>query len=151
MIKVIIGIVVVTIIGATVVFMLLREVEKPEYVDVSIGDVTFTAELAANEARRAKGLGGRQSLGENEAMLFKFSGNGFHSFWMKDMVFPIDIIWIQDTVIVDIQKDAAIPISQNDSQIYTPENQANNVLEINAGLVERYGFKIGDLVVIQSR
>lgn len=151
MIKVIIGIVVVTIIGATVVFMLLREVEKPEYVDVSIGDVTFTAELAANEARRAKGLGGRQSLGENEAMLFKFSGNGFHSFWMKDMVFPIDIIWIQDTVIVDIQKDAAIPISQDDSQIYTPENQANNVLEINAGLVERYGFKIGDLVVIQSR
>lgn len=151
MIKVIIGIVVVTILGATVVFMLLREVEKPEYVDVSIGDVTFTAELAANEARRAKGLGGRQSLGENEAMLFKFSGNGFHSFWMKDMLFPIDIIWIQDTVIVDIQKDAAIPISQNDSQIYTPENQANNVLEINAGLVERYGFKIGDLVVIQSR
>lgn len=151
MIKVIIGIVVVTIIGATVVFMLLREVEKPEYVDVSIGDVTFTAELAANEARRAKGLGGRQSLGENEAMLFKFSGNGFHSFWMKDMVFPIDIIWIQDTVIVDIQKDAAIPISQDDSQIYTPENQANYVLEINAGLVERYGFKIGDLVVIQSR
>ena len=147
--KLLLVLVVIMVIGAVSGFIFYNQMNKTSYVDVTIGDTTFSAQLVANEADREKGLGGRQSLGENEGMLFKFPGNGFYSFWMKDMLIPLDIIWIQDTVIVDMQKDAPVDIPGTKPLVYTPINQANYVLEVSAGTAEQYGFKIGDSVTIK--
>lgn len=116
-----------------------------KYTTVEIGSHKFRAELAREPWEMEQGLSGRKSLGENEAMLFVFSEEGRHGFWMKDMNFPIDIIWINDGKIVYIKRNAPIPISLK-PEIYEPTEPAKYVLEISAGLSEKYGFMEGDSV-----
>ncbi|MDR3559740.1 MAG: DUF192 domain-containing protein [Candidatus Pacebacteria bacterium] len=112
---------------------------------VVINGQKFSASLATTPAERQKGLGDRDSLCRNCAMLFKFEKKGDYMFWMKDMRFDLDIIWIADGKIVYIAKD----ISHEALNTIDPKTPADNVLEINAGLAERYGFKIGDAISIK--
>ena len=80
-------------------------------------------------------------------MLFPFEKPGYYSFWMKNMKFPIDIIFIKSGKIVTIHKDVMPPKNLTDAlPIYNPKEPADTVLEINAGLSEDYKFKEGDEV-----
>ncbi|MBU1999321.1 MAG: DUF192 domain-containing protein, partial [Candidatus Omnitrophica bacterium] len=68
--------------------------------------VCVQVEVVDSPEDRSRGLMFRDKLGEKEGMLFIFDERGRHNFWMKNMQFPIDIIWInQDKVIVDIRKN----------------------------------------------
>ena len=67
---------------------------------------------------------------------------------MKGMTFPLDIIWIQDGIVVDVVKDAPVPEDYSDMSTFTPANPADMVLEVNSGVVDKYNIKIGDEVVI---
>ncbi|MDX1536041.1 MAG: DUF192 domain-containing protein, partial [Candidatus Spechtbacterales bacterium] len=74
---------------------------------LEIADTEITVELAEKPEDKAKGLSGRSSLAEEHGMLFVFNRPGTYSFWMKEMNFPIDIIWIgEDMRVVDITKNA---------------------------------------------
>jgi len=109
---------------------------------VEIDGHPFRVELAIDPQARQKGLGGRDQLCPDCGMLFLFLQKGIYAFWMKDMRFNLDIIWISDGKIVYIAKD-------NSFQDLTPINpgvEADKVLEINADLADRYGFKVGDEV-----
>ena len=75
-------------------------------------------------------------------MLFLFPQKGIYAFWMKDMRFNLDIIWISDDKIVYIAKDNSF----HDLTPVNPGIEADKVLEINADLADRYGFKVGDEV-----
>jgi len=76
-------------------------------------------------------------------MLFIFEKESLHSFWMKNMRFPLDIIWIdKDKKIVDIYK-FALPCKDICKTI-TPSLKAKFVLEVNAGFVEKNNLKIGE-------
>jgi len=112
---------------------------------VEIGGKIFKTEVVSNDWDMNRGLSGRAGLKNNAGMLFVFSKADFQIFWMKDMKFPIDIIWINEGKIVDIQEKAPVPITQY-IESYRPSEIAKYVLEINGGLVEKYGFKIGDRV-----
>lgn len=115
---------------------------------VEIGGQTFKVEVVKDSWELEKGLGGRKSLAENRGMLFIFPKEDYYQFWMKGMNFSIDIIWINQGKIVDIKEKAPIPTTHLlDS--YRPESPAKYVLEINAGLSEKYGFKVGDEVKMQ--
>jgi uncharacterized membrane protein (UPF0127 family) len=105
----------------------------------------FSAELATAPAAQEKGLGDRESLCTDCAMLFRFGRKGNYAFWMKDMRFDLDIIWIADGKIVYLAKD----VSHKSPDTIDPPSPADNVLEINAGLADRYGFKLGDAVSIK--
>jgi uncharacterized membrane protein (UPF0127 family) len=72
---------------------------------------------------------------------------------MKDMLFPIDIIWIKDFKIVDIASNVLPEGAKNilELKVYYPKDKADKVLEINAGLAEKYGFKIGDEVLVDIK
>jgi len=74
---------------------------------VHIAGQDIKVDLALTEAQREQGLSGRQSLNENEGMLFVFDSPGNYPFWMKDMNFPIDIIWLsEDGSVIYIKKNA---------------------------------------------
>lgn len=88
-------------------------------------------------------MGNHAPLKENEAMLFVFPAAGFHSFWMKDMTFDLDFIWINNNRIVDLTENVS---HVNQTQIYMPKTEVDNVLEVNAGFIQMYGIKIGDKV-----
>src|SRR5262245_59669655 len=66
-------------------------------------------EIAQNDAQRAQGLSGSNPLADNTGMLFLFAKPGNYIFWMKDMRFPLDMIWIKSHKVVGITADAAIP------------------------------------------
>ncbi|MCX6811844.1 MAG: DUF192 domain-containing protein [Candidatus Berkelbacteria bacterium] len=121
-----------------------------EYSQVQIGGQEIHAEVADNEELRMKGLSGRESLGNNDGMLFVFEKPDIYPFWMKDMNFAVDIIWIKDKKIVDIVKDAEPPSVAGKTISYTPKAEADIVLETVAGFCEENGVKIGDEVQISK-
>ena len=111
---------------------------------VTIGNATFNVEIADNVAKRARGLSGRDSLKENEGMLFLFNQPAVQNFWMKEMNFPIDIVWIMDDRVVGFAENASMPVTGEELPIYSSPELADKVLEINAGLVKKYNIKVSD-------
>lgn len=120
-----------------------------ESAEVKIGSAVFKVEIASSIMQHSRGLSGRQQLADNEGMLFVFSSPGFYSFWMKGMIFPLDIIWISGDRIVGMESNIPPPASIADNlKTYAPRFAVDRVLEINAGLAEKYGFKIGQQMEI---
>lgn len=119
--------------------------------EIAVASTKVSVEIADEESERKKGLGGRDNLGENEGMLFVFpAATSNLVFWMKDMTFPIDIIWINVNKIIKIDKNVEPQpgASENELKRYYPENAANFVLEVNSGFAEKNKLKIGDEVQI---
>lgn len=115
--------------------------------NVKINNNVFEVEVAKSLAELSKGLSGRESLGENKGMLFVFGFSGKNGFWMKDMKFSLDIIWIKDNRIAGIEKNVPPPATAAEGlKIYYPPESINKVLEINAGLSDKLGIKVGDLI-----
>lgn len=105
-------------------------------------------EVANTRGSRELGLSGRDKMGDNEGFLYVFDAPGRYGFWMKDMSFPLDIIWInQNGVVVDIERDVATTSDPN-PKIFMNESEAVYVLEINAGLSQRFGLYLGTKVKI---
>ena len=115
---------------------------------VRIGDLTIQAELARTPEERARGLSGRPSLPEDGGMLFVLSEERRPAFWMLDMRFPLDFIWVSsDGRVADLTQDVPPP-EPGASQLprYQPVRPVLYVLEVNAGTVRRAGVEIGDAV-----
>ena len=113
-----------------------------------IGEIPIKVEIVDTEEKRHIGLSGKLSLPYDQGMLFLFdSENITVPFWMKDMKFPIDIIWINDGKIIQIDKnsepilDSAPPSSY---RYYLPREPIDMVLEVNAGFSDTNQIKIGD-------
>ena len=122
----------------------------PQKAAVLIGAHSFDAEIADTLTTRNKGLSGRPSLPPNSAMLFVFGIPGAYGFWMKDMRFPIDIVWMRKGKIIGFAENVQPEPGKNilRLQSYYPPSAVDRVLEINAGLVKQHGFTVGDAVRI---
>ena len=114
---------------------------------VNIDEHVFNVLTATTLDEQKKGLGNRASLDQNSGMLFIFNMPGNYGFWMKDMEFPLDIIYINNNKIISIFT-LKKPNSNSQLQIVYPQSPSKYVLEINAGLSKKYNFKIGDAVKI---
>ncbi len=109
----------------------------------------LTVEVASTPKARALGLGARDALGADAGMLFTFDQPGTYGFWMKDMRFPIDIIWLRDGEVVDLNPD--VPVGSGDSlPSYAPSVPVNQVLETNAGFVKGHEITVGDRLDIRE-
>lgn len=115
---------------------------------LEINNQKIIAEVVNKSEDLAKGLSGRKRLKENQGMLFVFEEAGNYGFWMKDMKFSIDIIWIRDNKIVGFNENVEpqIGVSESELRIYYPSEPVQKVLEISVGGVKKYGLKTGDLV-----
>jgi len=107
-------------------------------------------EVVDDEIGRREGLSGREVLEDNKGMLFVFEAINFKpAFWMKDMLFPIDIIWVNDGVITQIDKNIGPPetvTSDEDLRLYLPNDEIDYVIEVNGGFCDRMMIRTGDSV-----
>ncbi len=117
----------------------------------TINKQTFSILVAKTSKEKQIGLSEKKSLPQNEGMLFPFEKPEFYSFWMKNMKFPIDIIFINKNHIVTVYQNVQPPKSKDENLIiYKPEEPVNTVLEINAGLSKKYNIKKGDEVKTEN-
>ena len=96
-----------------------------------------------------KGLSGRKDIPQDQGMLFIFPTKGKYSFWMKDMLFPLDIIFIDDKKVVDVFEN----LPPDDSPFrpkYAPSAPANYVLEVNAGVAKKLKIQKGTTVTLKN-
>lgn len=121
-----------------------READWPQAV-LHIGAQRVLVEVADTPARRAQGLSGRAGLAPGRGVYFSFEQAGLHSFWMKDMHFDIDIIWLRENRIVHMEQRVphAVPTPP---PALRPGAPADAVLEVPAGSAARWGWRIGDPV-----
>ncbi len=118
--------------------------QNPASSTVQIGGETIRITVAATEAAREQGLSGRTELADDEGMLFVFPRDGNYAFWMKDMLFSIDIIWISpDGRVVHIAPNVSPTTYPEDFVSPTP---ARYVLEVPAGFADAHGVNVGDIV-----
>jgi uncharacterized membrane protein (UPF0127 family) len=79
-------------------------------------------------------------------MLFPYDAPGLHGFWMPDMNFDIDILWMRAGRIVHLERD----VSRGDpTTVHRPREPADLVLEVPAGTAQRLGWRAGDAVSIE--
>ena len=125
---------------------------------VEIGGQRVKVDLAFTPTEQAQGLSGRKNLASDEGMLFVFNKPDRYSFWMKDMNFPIDIIWLapsdggEDSKMkVDYIKKDATPESYPET--FAPsanDTTAKYVLEVSDGFSEKNNLKVGDNVTFSD-
>jgi uncharacterized membrane protein (UPF0127 family) len=114
---------------------------------VCFQDNCFIVELAETPEQRYRGLMFREKMDTDKGMLFIFEQEGEHSFWMKNTLIALDIIYInQDREVVFIERDAQ-PCGDGVCKKMKPGRKAKYVLELNAGTTDRIGLEIGDKFV----
>lgn len=105
------------------------------------GEHGLEAEVAVAGEDKARGLSGRKCLDSGRAMLFVYDEEATYCFWMKDMKFPIDIVWLDgDKKVVKIEAEAS---PKSYPATYCNEEPARYVLEVNAGHAAEFGWQIG--------
>lgn len=113
-----------------------------------VGETKMTVEVVKTSESITQGLSGRNKIGAN-GMLFVFSQSMVPRFWMKEMKFPLDMIWINEGIIVDITENAPAPdptLPLNELPTFAPKAPANWVLEVPAGTAKTKEIKTGDKV-----
>jgi len=108
---------------------------------VGIGNALVKVDVADTAAEQEQGLGGRDGLKEDHAMLFAFDNNTKHFFWMKDMRFAIDMIWLdKDGKVIYIEKNLA---PETYPALFGPKESSLYVLETVAGFADMYKVTVG--------
>lgn len=118
---------------------------RAKYVKVFFPDgSSVTAELAVTDEERQQGLMYREKLADDQGMLFIFEEEEIHSFWMKNMRFSIDILWLdKDRRIVHLEARVP-PCAADPCPSYAPDRPAGFVLELQSGAAEKRGLKLDD-------
>ena len=122
-------------------------VEKTK--SILIDDQEIFVEVADTPELMAKGLSGRNTIAKDYGMLFVLRPNTYTSFWMKGMLMPIDIIWINDGEIVQIDRNIAPPAAgtpDESLELIRPKVPVDHVLEVGANVSTELGFEVGDFV-----
>lgn len=113
----------------------------------------ISVEVADTPASRELGLSGRKGIDKDNGMLFVFEKSGRLGFWMKDMEFPIDIVWInEDGVVVHAEREVGPDtyFNYNPPKTFVNGPEALYVLELASGESEKLGLYLGTKVVIQK-
>jgi len=133
------------IIIAAVVFFSIPVPEQGAYVEINSNRINV--EIADNFEERAQGLMNRELLPENAGMLFIFENEGNYPFWMMNMKFNLDMIWINSNGrVVYVAK--SVPPCGVSCKAIDPNNNAKYVLEVDAGFADKHKVVEGSFVRI---
>jgi len=113
---------------------------------VLVGKREFLVEVAQTTAEKERGLVGKEYLGENQGMLFIYKQPQQVTFWMKDMLIPIDIIWIKGSRIIAFEEN--LP-PDNGERLYRSPEKIDYVLEIKAGEIIKRRIRVGEKIFKQ--
>jgi uncharacterized membrane protein (UPF0127 family) len=108
---------------------------------VKVGDSSFKVKIANDQQELETGLSKTPSLAQGEGMIFVFSSPSYWPIWMKDMSYPIDIVWLDENKnVISVDRNVA-PSTYPD--MFMPQDPASYVLEVSAGAAS--GVKDGDI------
>ncbi|HFC76877.1 MAG TPA: DUF192 domain-containing protein [Candidatus Moranbacteria bacterium] len=124
-------------------FIFLDKAKNKKDLTLEVGKCKFYIETAMTAKERRKGLSEREKICEHCGMFFQFSKIGRYGFWMKNMLFPIDLVWITNGKVVDLKEH----FSENSQETIFSSVPMNQVLEINSGKIKECKIKIGDKIV----
>ena len=117
---------------------------------VHIGDTVFVVDLAVTPAERTQGLSGRPSMRADRGMLFVYKDDGARAFWMPDMHFPLDMVWIRaDCTVAGVTADVPNPpldTPRDQLELYPSAGMVRFILELNAGQASMHGIEPGGVV-----
>lgn len=129
-----------------IVVLLIFAVEIFAPKDVRSKNLDAKIITANTETLREQGLSGRESLDKDSVMLFVFDKPDRYGFWMKDMKFPIDIIWLDENrYVVGVTKNLS---PSSFPQIFFPPEKILYAIETNVGFFEEKGLVVGDKIVL---
>lgn len=124
--------------------VLTQKNEENEENYINFGNIKTKVEILKTTTDRIKGLSQRKELEKDTVVLFVFEKPGFYGFWMKEMLFPIDIAWLDENKkIIHIEKNVS---PQTYPKIFYPNQEALYVIETNAHFFDLNQIKIGDSV-----
>ena len=141
---------VVIIIGSFYLFLQRPALAKYQGLSlIQIGDSIVLVEIANTPEARTQGLSGREAIRDNTGMFFVFETPAQYGFWMKDMRFAIDIIWIDETLhVIGIEREVS---PETFPQIFKPVRLAKYVLELPAEFSEKHHIDIGHVVLLDTQ
>lgn len=122
-----------------------------QIIQVNLADKELSLEVVNTPASITLGLSGREEIGADGMLFILPTGYTHPSFWMKEMRFDLDMIWLENFIVVDVNENVPAPDMStplNELPSYSPQTGANMVLEVNAGQFESLGVKIGDKLTI---
>lgn len=118
---------------------------------VLVNGETFTVTLAKTEKDRQIGLSKTEKINDDQGMLFVFDSPDYYPFWMKEMKFPIDIIYINGDKITTVIDNAKPPTNADGNlEVYEPAEKSDKVLELKAGTAKKHNIKKGTSVKIEN-
>jgi uncharacterized membrane protein (UPF0127 family) len=124
-----------------------------EHVQIKVGEKIINVEVVNTPKSTAQGLSGRDEIG-TQGMLFIFPKTETRYFWMKDMNFDIDIVWITDSKVIDISRNVPTPQPNTPDfklETYSAKDSVNMVLELNSGVAQEYNINPGDVVQLVQK
>ena len=131
-----------------------RSLTITDAVDAQKIKATVNVEVVDTKEKRSQGLSGRAELASNSGMLFVFQETDIPSFWMKNMLIPLDMIWIRGNEIVDFHQNVPPPPAGTpDEKLerYSPSLPIDKILEVNSGFVTFYQLQKGDKINLQNQ
>jgi uncharacterized membrane protein (UPF0127 family) len=117
---------------------------KDRRIPVSIGDAISYAQVADTDSSREKGLSGSKPLAENESMLFVFDVPSRWGMWMKDMHYSLDIVWLDSSKKIVHTEQHIAPDTY--PKAFLPQKDAQYVVELPAGYIQRHSVMVGQTV-----
>ncbi len=129
--------------GLILILSACQNFEDKEQREIFLKGKNIQAEVVVDSENWKKGLSNRESLCDNCGMLFVSKKTKKYNFWMKEMKFPLDIIYLKDGVVVEIFKNVPIKSGGEYTRI-NPTQEADFILELNAGWAESNNLQTGD-------
>lgn len=136
------------ILGSLFLFLERSWVRENRLKIIKINDVSVAVEIADTPEARTQGLSGRETLPDGTGMLFIFSNPARYGFWMKDMRFAIDLVWMNEAgQVVGIEKEVS---PKTFPQIFYPNQAVKYVLEVSAGFSDSRSIDIGAILYLED-
>ena len=121
----------------------------PLQTELEVRGQKISVELAVTPQEKSRGLSYWKSLPQNHGMLFVYDHKEPFGFWMREMRFPLDFIWINDKTVVEVSKNVQIRDAKGEWTTLGPKEAVDKILEVNAGTVDRLGIQVGDTISIK--
>jgi len=134
----------------------ILEVKIPErkwkIKNIQIGSKNYEIYITESRENQTTGLAAFEEIKENQGMIFEFPEEDYHAFWMKNMKFDIDMIFLDQNnqviqIFENVQKSSYK--SDTDFQTYMPKLKSKFVIEIKSGETKKNGLRTGDVIIFK--